>query len=328
MQDLIESPVRITNRVNEARYNYTSHEINLMAHIVRRVKGTQYVQILIPISELVQFMPDNNDKHDKLRAALKGVQTKPLTWYEKTQASYYGSSLVSGWRIDTRSAQVHINIDPFLLPVLNDLKKEFTIFQLQVLILLKSKFAKRIYLMCCQYLSTGLFHIQLDELKKRLALEGKYSDFKDFKKRVLAPALKELNEVSEISVELDLAKQNKAVTALTFIVLLRKETAVVDTDKRMESFMLSNGLASWQVKNIFALLPVEDIRLHLYNFQLHNKTIQNKGAYLQQIFVNAGVNLKSKIEQQLQITDYRTNAHKPHTRARQKFAGVQKDNNL
>jgi len=294
---------------------------------MRKLAGNQFAQVTFTLNELVQFMPDNNDKHDKLRAALRGVGDKSLNWYQRDQRAYYNSRLISGFKIDTVRSQVLINIDPFMLPVLCDLKKEFTIFQLQALLALKSKFSKRIYLMCCQFISTGIMHIALDDLRARLDLLGKYSDYSDLAKRVLKVATQEINAHSELVIELLPGKEGKTITHSTFLITLKKEAAKVATDDRARNFLKTQGLADWQITNIFAQLPADEVRQLLYHYQHYQKTVRNKGAYLAQVFTDAGVNMYKKLSVQVSLleqikSDEQQAKRFKYSRARQKFAAA------
>ena len=68
-----------------------------------------------------------------------------------------------------------------------------------------------------KYKEVSHFVVNLEDLKGMLGVGDKYKAFQDFKKRVLLPMQKEINEYSkEISVEYKLVKVKRRVTAIDF----------------------------------------------------------------------------------------------------------------
>jgi plasmid replication initiation protein len=81
---------------------------------------------------------------------------------------------------------------------LKDLVKggAYTVTDFESVCRLNSVYSIRLYEWCRQFRGTGLLHISVDEFRHRFGLEHKYSAFTDLKKRVIDPAVKELNDKS------------------------------------------------------------------------------------------------------------------------------------
>lgn len=93
--------------------------------------------------------------------------------------------------IGTTEVRLGKELAQFLL----HLKKNFTEIELRYILKMKSVYSMRIFPLCKQFLSTGERTITLARLRQMLMLDDKYLDWKDFKKRILVPAITEIREV-------------------------------------------------------------------------------------------------------------------------------------
>lgn len=85
---------------------------------------------------------------------------------------------------------------------------------------LRCKYSFRIYELCKQYLAIGHRDFYLEDLKFKLRIfEDKYNIYNNFKSRVINPALKELNEYSDIKLEffeIEKDKKTRKVSKIRF----------------------------------------------------------------------------------------------------------------
>ena len=121
-----------------------------------------------------------------------------------------------------------IKISRKILPYFIALKKNYTIFQLDMALSLRSKYAKRIYEML-KYKQAGELKISVEELKYRLALIDKkrqkevYTEWPTFVNQVLEVAKRELAEKTDISFTYTATKTGKKYTDLRFIIIQKAE---------------------------------------------------------------------------------------------------------
>lgn len=125
---------------------------------------------------------------------------------------------------DEAKKEIRIRISQKLLPYLINLKKDYTQFQLEATLSLKSKYAKRLYEMLSHYKDQGIMKITIEELKHRLALKdlktGKeqYKPWSMFKKHVLTIPQEELKAYTDISFTYILEKTARKYTGVTFYI--------------------------------------------------------------------------------------------------------------
>ena len=114
---------------------------------------------------------------------------------------------------------VELEFSPKLKPFLLQLKTHFTPYELENIIRLKRTYSIRIYELLKQYQSIGKRRFILEDLRKILTLyDGEYKGFKSFKRWVLLPAQKELEEKTDISFTWNEEKKWRDVIAIEFII--------------------------------------------------------------------------------------------------------------
>jgi len=108
-------------------------------------------------------------------------------------------------------------------PYLFDLKDNYTHFELRAALACKSKYAKRLYVLACQWRRAGKVLMTISELKEMLFLKdpkGKekeqYTEITTFQKRVLEVAKEQINRNTDIQFDYKLSKKHsRAYTHIT-----------------------------------------------------------------------------------------------------------------
>jgi len=95
---------------------------------------------------------------------------------------------------------VELGFSPTVLPHLTMLNREFTSYQLKQIGRLSSFYSVRLYELMSQFHKLGERECTLEQLRQMLDLGDKYQNIKDLRKRVLDPALKEINSCTDLTV--------------------------------------------------------------------------------------------------------------------------------
>ena len=160
--------------------------------------------------------------------ATTNLITRPYTIEEDDGKVVLVTSLMTAVHYHPRTKEFKIRISRNILPYYIKLKKDYTVFSLDVAFSLRSKYSKRIYEMLSQHKDAGVMHITVDELKHRLALKDPkkltetYSSWTAFKGVVLETAKKELQEHSDITFSYEAKKTGNKYTYLTFYIARSK----------------------------------------------------------------------------------------------------------
>lgn len=82
---------------------------------------------------------------------------------------------------------------------------------------IKSSYTARLWELLIQYRKDGERFIMVDDFRKWLGLGKKYSKYNDLKKRVIQPAIKELEEKANLTISWEEIKKGRKVVKLDFM---------------------------------------------------------------------------------------------------------------
>jgi plasmid replication initiation protein len=103
-----------------------------------------------------------------------------------------------------------------IIPYLSQLSREFTQYKLKHVARFESVYSIRLYELLVQWSSAGEREIEVEWLKKQFQLGDKYERMTDLKKRVIDPAVAEINEHSNLWVKYGQRKSGKQITHFQF----------------------------------------------------------------------------------------------------------------
>ena len=108
-----------------------------------------------------------------------------------------------------------------VIPYISMLEGRFTRYSLHAITGMKSTYGMRFYELIRKWMSASYElqytkEISLDDLKERLELTDKYKAIKDFKLKVLEPAMKDINTYSDIKARYTQQKTGRRVSHLIF----------------------------------------------------------------------------------------------------------------
>ena len=116
-----------------------------------------------------------------------------------------------------------------IIPMLVELERNFTSYEIEQVANLQSRYAMRLYECLIRFKASKMLTITLDELRFRFGLlPNEYNLMSNFKNRVLDLAVKEINANTDITVKYDQHKQGRTITGFTFKF---KQTAKAKTTK-------------------------------------------------------------------------------------------------
>jgi len=116
----------------------------------------------------------------------------------------------------TGEAKIELIFSDLIMPYLTQLKNKFTGISIKNVSSLKRTYSIRLYELLIQYKEIGYRTITIENFRIMLNIEDKYDLFKDLDKYVLKPAIKELNEKSNLTVQLKKIKNGRNISALSF----------------------------------------------------------------------------------------------------------------
>ena len=287
------------NLVTTARYEMTALEKNIIYSVMAQIEDNDPPSKFYTIS--ISDIEDTKDarvRQDRFDEAIKKLLTRELV-IMKPNGNTLRITVISSADYDS-DGNVEIGIDLKMRPYLFELKKNFTIFSLEVATSLKSKYSKRLYEMLCQFKSTGLLRISVQELRERFELgDEQYERWSNFEKNVLKTAQTEINDKADFQFAYILKKHKKKIVSVDFI-FRKPETKpepqpvitvpivvapqIQDVNPRIGERLEKYGLNTEKINKIFIKHTEKVINKQLYELDCNRETVKNTAAYLLKIF--------------------------------------------
>ncbi len=179
--------------------------------------------------------------YNDIKATLKGLRDKSM-WLELPDGSETTVAWLDKVTTNKRSGTVSIRIDRDMAPFLLDLKERFTQYQLVEVLGMKSSYSIKLFELLRSYEGMGGYTFQLDDLKRRLMIDTipAYRSFPEFRRRILEPAVKEINNLTDTLVEYEVLfrGKNRGAYAIRFTVMskdvLERWKAIVGREKQLD----------------------------------------------------------------------------------------------
>jgi len=209
--------VKKSNDLIQAKYSLTKNEQRLILYLVSKItrEDADFQDYVFTYADLADLTEISKTRiYVELKDIAKGLLQKPIVFQEPEY------DLICNWcssfKFIHETSECIIRFDPNLKPFLLQLKKYFTSYNLKYVTGFTSKHSFRIYELCKQYENLKKRKMSIVELKAILELENKYKQIGEFKKRVINPAIKDINTYSDLVVSVKYAKTRRHITHIEF----------------------------------------------------------------------------------------------------------------
>lgn len=181
-------------------------------------------------------------------------ETTKFRWIQSIAKYHKGEARISFTFSD--------DILPFLFEL--DFKLGVTKYELLSVSGFSSVYSFRLYELAVKLLGMRNQVIDLDEIRRILQLENKYPEYKEFNKFVLKPSLSDINEKSDLLLNIEPVKRGRKIVALEFQIAkkakskkaeptpegTRKIHGVFDEIKRPQVAKGSEAEGKWATQNL------------------------------------------------------------------------------
>ena len=214
------------NALINASYNLevTEQRLMLLAIINARETGngiTADSKLQIHASDYMKhFNVDKKTAYEALKNAVDNLFNRQFSFREVRGGTDFivKSRWVSRIAYATNEAILEITFAPDVVPLILRLEEHFTSYQLKQVTQLTSKYAIRLYELLIAWREVGKTpQIELSEFRHKLGVEdNEYKDMHNFKKRVLEPSIKQINEHTDITVTYEQHKRGRTISGFSF----------------------------------------------------------------------------------------------------------------
>lgn len=221
------------NALINASYNLDVSEQRLiLLSIVRARETGQGItsdsRLQIHASDYMkQFNVDKSAAYEVLKSAVDNLFNRYFSYkYHNDDGTEFvvKSRWVSRVAYATNEAILEITFASDVVPLITRLEKHFTSYQLKQVSQLTSKYAIRIYELLIAWRSVGKCYFDIGDFRDSLGLGvNEYPAMNNFKNRVLEPALKQINEFTDIQAEYLQHKSGRTITGFEFKFKLKNQ---------------------------------------------------------------------------------------------------------
>lgn len=227
-----------SNRVVEASYTLTLNEQRLILACIAQIKRgetiTNDTEFEVSAGDFASlFGITTNRAYRDLRDAGRAlferyVVIKPT---DNTKNDELHSRWISSVHYQSGQGSIKLYFAQAIIPYISKLQSEFTIYNIESVSKMTHTYSVRIYELLVQWKGVGYRRIDVTDLRHMLCLENKYKTMKDFKAKVLHPALKEINTYTDLTVSYEQYKDGRTVKGFHFTFEVKEEFRPVKITK-------------------------------------------------------------------------------------------------
>lgn len=170
--------------------------------------------------------------YKELKAATLKLKRREVSIYEQPNGKgMHHSVMIANWvqtiRYIEGEGKVNLRFNYDMIPYINQLTTEFTEFFMHSLehnaFQMSSTYGYRLYELLMQWKSSGKREIEVDWLRDVFDLKDRYKLMADFKKRVVDPAIEDINNHTQYWAKYTQQKTGKKITHLIFTFGLKED---------------------------------------------------------------------------------------------------------
>jgi len=228
-----KSVVTQANSLVEARYRLTLTEQKLLLSLVSLIapEDEEFQDYALEVKSFADLIRTKNQNYYKeMSEILERLMGRVL--HIEQDGDWHKVHWIGYARHRKGSGTITVRFDPFLKPYLLQLKNRFTSYQIGAIAQFRSSYSIRIYQLLKQYERLGERRLSVAELRQRLDIaENEYGRHADFRRRILLPAVEDINQKSDIMISFTQAKRGTKVTDVVFTIRGKKEGIPAPKDR-------------------------------------------------------------------------------------------------
>lgn len=204
-------------------------------------------QITARVADMCNIFPSMDEKsaYGIVKRIFLSIGRKPAEFVnEKGEQCLYHWLTGLRYRAGEFSFCISAEMEPYLL----GLKSAFTQYRLKDVYQFRSASTWKLYENLASWKTSGRWAVSLDDLRTRLGIAGEYTRWNNLHQRVIAPAISEINELSDLYVEYHKEKKGRQIIGLVFTIEVKKpehqaeDVVITSPEERIERQMLNQGI--------------------------------------------------------------------------------------
>ncbi len=211
--------VKANEVIQKARNNLSVLQLKSLAYILSKVKPTdkagQYYSFSIKdFCQVCEIDEKNGGNYANIKATLKSLRDKSF-WITDDD----GKDVLVAWidkpKIDPRSKRIEVRLDEDIQKYIIGWLEQYTQYSLWEVVPMQSRYSFVLFELLESYAYQTKHTFDIDDLKSKIGAT-RYVNFKDFRKKVLDIATREINKYTTLAIKWEPVTKGKKVTQVTF----------------------------------------------------------------------------------------------------------------
>ncbi|MGR9527306.1 replication initiation protein (plasmid) [Priestia megaterium] len=225
--------------IQKTRYDLNLAEQKIVLHLIQLIepKDKEFKLYNFSIQEYCKIceMDYNNGKnYINIKRTLKSLSDKSF-WIKREDGSEVLIRWIDKVTIDNKKGVIKIRLDEDLKPYLLQLKNFFTKYNYLYVMTMKSQYSIRLYEILKSYENMGGIIYEVRELRNLLGINDNVMPrWVDFKRFVIHQAIKEINNLTDISIRYETIKKGRSVFEIVFHVTTKTENSKILSQRLIE----------------------------------------------------------------------------------------------
>lgn len=233
--------------IQKGRHQLSKQEQRAVLYAISKIKpsDTAFDEYIFELRDFYTICGIQNQSYTELKEILIGLKTKcwwiPMKNDPDTESAVCWFNTV---RTNKKSGKVTIKFHEDMMPYLLELSGKdgfYTGYNLRWILPMDSQYGPRLYELLKSYQKNNMaWFFEIDRLKHLLGAEN-YKDFKDFRTRVLDPAVEDINTYSDLNVKYREERgtgRGRPVVRVSFYMFEKKPKALaaarMEGDKKLD----------------------------------------------------------------------------------------------
>jgi len=212
--------VKEPNQFITGRYKLSLFQLKLLSVIFSKVKKDTR-EIILTIKEIKNFLKIHTNDTEYLKKELK--ELIEIVLEVENEKKWIAFPMLSLVEIDNPATYIKTELSTYAHDIILN-SKHYLEYNIELLLLFNSAYTLRLYKLLKDRLEhiekfnikPNTMQIKVEDLKDML--KTKYKRYADFNRRVIKPAVKEINEKSDIQLEVIEDTQGRKVESLIFYI--------------------------------------------------------------------------------------------------------------
>jgi len=226
--------VKANDLIQKSRFSLQVQEQKIILYLISKIQPEdidlkEHVFHVRDFCKVCGLDSDNGKNYRNIKNTLKDLRDKSI-WITLENGKETTLAWFDKVTMERNSGKVEIKIDNMMKPYLMHLKEHYTQYELLYTLAMRSQYSIRLYELLKSYEFKHKKTFRIEELKKLVSAEN-YTRFPDFERKVLDIAMREINNLSDLSVTYAIIKEGKRYAQIEFSMRIKE-----DLDERLETW--------------------------------------------------------------------------------------------